>query len=138
MRNPVKEFFKRGMAFGGFGPVILAIIYLILSKTVKGFTVSGTEAFSAVISTYLLAFLQAGASIFNQMENWPIMKSLLCHFSLIYVAYAGCYLINSWIPFDINIFLIFTAIFVVVYLIIWIVVFFLVKAVSKKMNKGLN
>ena len=83
----IKEFLKRGLLFGGFGPIIAGIVYLILSFTIKDFSLSGLEVFIVIISTYVLAFVQAGASIFNQIEDWPIAKSLLCHLSLIYGAY---------------------------------------------------
>ena len=81
----VKEFFKRGMMFAGFGPVVVGVIYMILSKTVADFTLSGAEVFVAILSTYLLAFVQSGVTVFNQIEHWPLMKSLLCHFSTLYI-----------------------------------------------------
>ncbi|MBR6533566.1 MAG: DUF3021 domain-containing protein [Clostridia bacterium] len=138
MKNYVKEFFKRGLMFAGFGPVVVGIIYLILSKTVEGFTLNGVEVFTSIVSIYLLAFVHAGASVFNQIDHWPLMKSLLCHFSTLYLAYVLCYLINSWIPFDINVVLIFTAVFVVVYFVVWVIVVLSIKAVSRKMNNKLS
>jgi hypothetical protein len=124
--------------FAGFGPVVVGIIYLILSKTVEGFTLNGVEVFTSIVSIYLLAFVHAGASVFNQIDHWPLMKSLLCHFSTLYLAYVLCYLINSWIPFDINVVLIFTAVFVVVYFVVWVIVVLSIKAVSRKMNNKLS
>ncbi len=138
MNKYLKEFLHRGMAFGGFGPIIAGIVYLILSYTLEGFSLSGLEVFTAIASTYLLAFIQAGASVFNQIEDWPLAKSLLCHFATLYVAYVGCYLLNSWIPFDVTVLLIFTAIFAVAYFVIWITVYLAVRATSKKMNQKLQ
>ena len=137
MKEYIKVFLLRGMIVGGFGPIIAAIIYLILSLTVDNFSLSGNEAFLGIISTYLLAFIQAGASIFNQIEKWSIGKSLLVHLSVIYVAYVGCYLLNSWIPFEWIAILIFSAIFIAVYLSVWLTVFLLVKNASKKLNENL-
>lgn len=134
MNKYLKEYLKRGMAFGGFGPIIAGIAYLILSFCIDGFTLGGVEVCIAIVSTYLLAFVQAGASVFNQIEGWPIAKSLLCHLGSIYAAYIICYLINSWIPFEPMVVAIFTAIFVVTYFIIWIAVYLSIKAVSKKLN----
>ena len=102
------------------------------------FSVSGKEIFSAIISTYILAFIHAGASVFNQIEDWPIMKSMLCHFSFLYVAYSVCYLINSWIPFDLKVVLIYTSVFIAVYLAIWLIVFVLTKLTGKKLTQKLN
>lgn len=135
MKGYVKEFFHRGLIFGGFGPIIVGIVFYILSITASDFNLSGMQMLLAIISTYVLAFLQAGASIFNQIEEWPITKSLLCHFLTVYIAYVVTYLINSWIPFIPEIIAVFTAIFVLAYLIIWFAVYFSVKIISKKMNK---
>lgn len=137
MNQYLKTFLHRGLIFGGFGPIILGIIYAILANTLQAFSLNGNQILIAIISIYLLAFLQAGASVFNQIEHWSIPKSLLCHFSLLYIAYAACYLINSWIPFDSKILLIFTGIFAVIYFAVWLTVFISVKLVSKKLNAKL-
>ena len=138
MNKYLKSFLHRGLIFGGFGPVITGIIYLILSITIDNFSVSGTEMFTAIISTYLLAFIHAGCSIFNQVEHWPIAKSLFFHFLSLYLAYSVCYLINFWIPFDITVFLIFTGIFVLGYAIVWLIVYLIVKQTERKLNSKLN
>ena len=38
MNNYVKEFFKRGLMFSGFGPIIIGIVYLVLNYTNKDLT----------------------------------------------------------------------------------------------------
>ena len=133
-----KKFLLRGFVFGGFGPIILGIIYAILQSIVNGFSLTGGEVLLGIVSIYILAFVQAGASVFNQIEEWPISKSLLCHFSLIYVAYSLCYILNTWIPFVPTVLLLFTAIFVVAYFVIWFTVYLCVKAASKKINAKLK
>ncbi len=138
MNKAVKEFLHRGMLFGGFGPIIAGIIFAILDKTVENFSLSGTQTLIAIVSVYLLAFLQAGASVFNQIEHWSILKSLACHFSVLYLAYVTCYLVNNWIPFDIRAVLLFTAIFVVVYFAVWIIVALSVRAVSRRLNQKIG
>ena len=72
MNKYFKEFLHRGLCFSGFGPIILAIIYFILSKTVDGFALNASQVLIGTVSIYLLAFIQAGASVFNQIEGWPI------------------------------------------------------------------
>ena len=134
MNKYVKEFFLRGLMFGGFGPIILAIIYFIVSKIHPETVLNGTEILLGVISVYLLAFIHAGASVFNQIEEWGLNKSIACHFGTLYVAYSLCYLINTWIPFDIKIFGIFTAIFIAIYFVVWIIVYLSVRNCSKKLN----
>jgi len=137
MNKYIKEFLHRGLMFGGFGPIIFGIIYYILFRTTESFSLSGTEVLLGIISTYLLAFVQAGATVFNQIEHWPITKSLFCHFSLLYAVYVICYISNSWIPFEWGVVGLFTAIFVVLYFIIWFTVYFITKATGKKLNSVL-
>ena len=138
MNKYLKEFIHRGLIFGGFGPIILGIIYFILSKTVDGFMLSGLEVMIGIISTYLLAFVHAGASVFNQIEHWGISKSLLCHLSILYVAYSLCYVINTWIPFEPKVLLVFTIVFLTIYFVVWGIVYLSVKNISKNCNAKLK
>lgn len=137
MNKHVKDFLLRGMAFGGFGPIIAGLVYLILSFTIQDFSLDGVQVFVAIITTYALAFIQAGASVFNNIESWSLAKSLLVHLLTIYAAYLGCYLINSWIPFEWNVVIIFTAIFIFAYFVIWLTVYCIVKNTCKKLNAKL-
>lgn len=138
MNRYIKSFLHRGLIFAGFGPIILGIVYAVLQKTVTDFSLNGVQILIAIVSIYLLAFVQAGASVFNQIESFSIPKSLFCHLSVLYLAYTSCYLINSWIPFDPKILLIFTAIFLIVYFSVWITVFVAVKITSRKLNAKLK
>ena len=136
--RPVRDFFLRGLLFGGFGPVIAGIVYLILHLTLKDLTLTGLQVFTVIVSTYLLAFVHAGASVFNQIESWPLAKSTLCHFGLLYVAYILCYVINSWIPFEPLVLGIFTAIFAVGYAVIWLAVYVSIRVTVKRLNRSLR
>ncbi len=138
MKKHLKEFCHRGLVFGGLGPIVLGIVYAIISHIHDGFSLTGNEVLIAIVSTYILAFVQAGVSVFNQIECWPVAKSLLCHFSLLYVTYVVCYLVNSWIPFDIKVIYIFSLIFIVSYFIIWIGVYLSVKMAGRRMNEKLR
>ena len=120
MKKYGKTFFLRGMMFGGFGPIIAGIIYAILQNTIKDFSLTGVQVCLAIVSTYILAFVQAGASVFNQIEEWPLAKSTLFHFLSLYLVYTLCYLVNTWIPFEPVVLLVFTAIFALWYFVIWI------------------
>ena len=136
--HPVRDFFFRGLMFGGFGPVIAGIVYLILHLTLKDLTLTGLQVFTVIVSTYLLAFVHAGASVFNQIESWPLAKSTLCHFGLLYIAYVLCYVINSWIPFEPLVLGIFTAIFAVGYAVIWLAVYVSIRVTVKRLNRSLR
>lgn len=134
MNKYAKNFLHRGLVFSGFGPVILGIVYWIVSEVHGVLELSGSEMFLGIVSTYLLAFVQAGASVFNQIEHWPLPKSLLCHFSTLFAAYSLCYIGNTWIPFEPKVIAVFFVIFVAVYFAVWLTVYFSVKVTSKKFN----
>ena len=136
--RPVRDFFFRGLMFGGFGPVIAGIVYLILHFTLQDLTLTGLQVFTVIVSTYLLAFVHAGASVFNQIESWPLAKSTLCHFGMLYIAYILCYVINSWIPFEPLVLGIFTAIFAVGYAVIWLAVYVSIRVTVKRLNRSLR
>jgi len=126
------------MLFGGFGPIIAAIVFAILGCTLPDFSLTGGQVFSAVVSTYILAFIQAGVSVFNQIEHWSVGKSLFCHLTVLYLAYAACYILNFWIPFEPMVLVIFTVIFVVCYFVVWLTVYFSVRAAAKRLNRKLG
>lgn len=138
MNRYVKEFLHRGLMFSGFGPIIFGIIVLILSKTLDEFSISAGHFLSGIVSTYLIAFVQAGTSVFNQIEHWSLPKSLFCHFGMLYAVYVMSYILNSWIPFEWGVIGLFTAIFVATYLTIWFMVYFIAKATGKKLNATLK
>ncbi|MBE5740776.1 MAG: DUF3021 domain-containing protein [Clostridiales bacterium] len=138
MNQHVKNYFFRGLLFGGFGPIVMGIVLCILQLSGVGIVLDGFDVVIAVVSTYILAFVQAGSSVFNQIDSWPIAKSLGIHFSSLYVVYVACYLVNKWLPFDWRVIAIFSGVFVAVYLGIWLTVYFVVKCVSKKLNKNIN
>jgi len=122
--------------FGGFGPIVLGIIYAIIEPT-GAFSLNGSQILMGIVSTYFLAFVQAGASVLNQIEHWPITKSLLCHFSLLFAVYSLCYIANSWIPFKIEVIGIFALIFVVIFFAVWGIVYLCVRKSAKKFNSSL-
>lgn len=120
--------------FGGFGPMVAGMVFVCIPDV----RLTGGEVLLAILSTYLLAFIHAGASVFNQIEHWPLAKSLLCHFGSLYLAYSLCYLVNAWIPFEPMVLVIFTAVFAVIYFVIWGTVYACLRAAGKKMNQRLR
>ena len=137
MNKYLKEFLHRGLIFGGFGPMIMSIFFLCSTQK-EGLNFSGIEIFTATISTYFLAFIHAGVSIFNQIEEWSIAKSTLFHLGSLYLAYLSCYLLNSWIHFEWLVVLIFTVLFVVLYFVVWIIVYITIKNTTKHLNNQIK
>ena len=137
-KKDVIEFLKRGLMFGGFGSIIVGLILFIISMTDSTFSIEGWQIFVAIISGYLLAFVQASKTVFHTIEKWSPVKSFLLQLVCLYVVYVGAYLINNWIPFDYKVILIFTAIFIGSYFVIWLIVYLSIKATSKRLNKLKN
>ena len=138
MNQYVKEFLKRGLLFSGFGPIVVGIVYLCIEGSGVDLKLTATIVFLAIITTYIIAFVQAGSTVFNQIESWPKAKSLFFQMTSIYVVYMGGYLINNWIPFKLQVVIIFTSVYVITFLSVWLTVYFITKNVSKKLNDKLN
>ena len=134
MNKYVKEFLHRGLMFSGLGCIIAAIII----STETGILHDGKAVLTAIVSTYFLAFIHAGTSVFHTVENWSAVKSAFFQLLTLYVSYLVCYLVNSWLTFNVSIVGVFTLIFVALYLLVWLIVYFSIKATSKKLNKNLK
>lgn len=138
MNRYVKQFLHRGLIFGGFGPLILGIIFYFIDLSGTNLMLDGGSILLAIVSIYVLAFVQAGASVFNQIEHWSVCKSLFFHFSSLFLVYSLTYILNSWIPFEPAVLLIFCLVFVAVYFATWLTVYFSTKAYTKRLNSKLK
>ena len=133
-----QKFIHRGLLFGGFGPIVLGIIFFSIERGGVELDLSGSDILLAIVSTYILAFVQAGASVFYQIEHWPVAKSVGCHFSALFAVYSLAYLVNSWIPFEPLAILAFCLLFALIYFTIWITVYLSIKAHTKKLNEKIG
>ena len=122
MNKYLKEFLIRGFMFSGLGPVVFGIVALCLSKF--GIEMTGKEVFMGIISTYLLAFIQAGITVVEQVEEWSTTKAAFVHLIVIYIAYTATYLINSWIPYNAKVITIFSVCVIIGFVIIWLIAYF--------------
>ena len=138
MSQHVRNYLQRGIAFGGFGPIVTGLVLAIMQWSGVDVQLSGSDVLVAVVSTYVLAFVQAGSSVFNQVENWPLAKSMGIHFLSVYVVYVACYLLNRWLPFAWEMIVAFTLVFVAVYLAIWLTVYLIVRKTSQKLNQSIH
>ena len=77
MNRYLKNFLHRGLIFAGFGPVVAGIVFLILQLSGVNVTLSGANIFSTVISTYIIAFLHAGSSLFHEIESFSPAKAMI-------------------------------------------------------------
>ena len=138
MNKYVKEFLHRGLMFSGLGPIVAGIVYLCIETSGTELNLSGSTMLLAIITTYIIAFVHAGSSVFNIVESWSRVKGLFFQLISIYVVYTAGYLLNSWLPLKIEVIIIYTVIFVLAFLTIWLTIFFITKSVTKKLNDKLN
>ena len=137
-RNEIKEFIKRGLMFSGLGPIVVGLVLYFVSLSNDDFYLEGWQILLAIISGYLLAFIQAGTSVFHQIERWAPLKRLGLQLLCLYFIYSGTYLINDWLEFNYLIIIIFTVIFILGYLLICLIVLLVNKILCKRFNKSLN
>lgn len=138
MNKNIKNFLLRGFMFSGLGPIVSGIVYLILYSLNIVELITPVEMFLSILSTYILTFVVAGASIFYQIEHWSIMKSTILHGIILYGSYICCYLMNGWIDGNLKSILIFSGIFLIGYIFIWMSIYFPIRATSKKLNAKLS
>jgi len=138
MKREVKEFLRRGVAACGLGPVVFAVLYLILQHngTVESLTVN--EVCIGILSLSALAFIAGGMNVIYQVEQLPLMVAILIHGSVLYISYLSTYLINDWLEWGKAPILVFTGIFVLGYLLIWAIIYSIIKRNTKKINAQLK
>jgi len=138
MKKNVLEFFRRGLIACGFGPIVLAILYLILQRQAAVETLSVNQVCLGIVSLYALAFIAGGMNVVYQIERLPLMVAILIHGSVLYFSYLITYLINNWLEWGWAPILVFTGIFVFGYLAIWAIIYFINKTRTKKLNEKLK
>jgi len=138
MKKNVPEFFRRGIAACGLGPIVLAVLYLILQRHAVIDTLSVNQVCIGIFSLSALAFIAGGMNVVYQIERLPLMIAILIHGCVLYFAYLATYLINDWLEWGTAPILVFSAIFVVGYLAIWAVIYSITRKNTKKLNEMLK
>ncbi len=138
MNKFVSEFFRRGLIACGFGPIILAILYMILQKTTAIETLTVNQVCIGIFSITLLAFIAGGMNAVYQIERLPLMVAILIHGVVLYISYLVTYLLNDWLEWGVAPILVFTGIFVVGYLVVWAIIYFIIKKNTKNLNEMLK
>ena len=138
MKRHILDFIRRGLAACGFGPLVLAIIYLILQHHDIVQTLTVNEVCIGILSLSGLAFLAGGMNSIYQIEQLPLMVAILIHGGVLYIGYLGTYLLNGWLELGITPVLVFTGIFVVGYLVIWAIIYSIIKKNTDRITELLK
>ena len=138
MKKHIVEFLRRGFSACGLGPVILAILYLILYHSGDLQILTVPQVCVGIFFLFLLAFVAGGMNFLYQIERLPLMVAILIHGSVLYVSYLGTYLVNGWLEWDTTPILVFSGIFVLGYLAIWAIIYSVIKTNTNKINAVLK
>ena len=134
MKHNVVEFIRRGFVACGFGPLVLAILYLILQQQESIETLTVNQVCTGIFSLSALAFIAGGMNIVYQIERLPLMVAILIHGVTLYIAYLATYLVNDWLAMGTDPIMVFTAIFVLGYMAIWAVIYYVNKRSTDRIN----
>ena len=132
------EFLRRGLVACGFGPVVLAVLYLILQESAGLETLTIKEVCTGIFSLTALAFIAGGLNALYQLERLPLMAAILIHGCVLYLGYLVTYLVNDWLEFGTTPILVFSGIFAVGYLAIWAIIYCIIKRRTARLNEMLK
>lgn len=138
MKKTVQDFIRRGLFAAGSGPIVLAIVYMILYSRGLIEAVPVPELCVGIISLTALAFVAGGTNVVYRIERLPLMLAILIHGGVLYLSYLAVYLINGWLKWGRGPILIFTGIFVVGYILIWAGIYAATRRNTEKLNKILQ
>ena len=130
MKRLIPEFFRKGLTACGLGPLVLAVLYLLLPVEV----LTVREVCLGIFSLSALAFLAGGMNVIYRFERLPLMAAIGIHGCVLYAAYLATYLLNGWLDWGRIPVLVFTAIFAVGYLAIWAVIYAIIRRRTAQVN----
>lgn len=134
MKKHVLGFICRGLIAAGFGPAVLAIVYLMLHRYAGVETLTVQQVCVGIFSLSGLAFIAGGMNVIYQIERLPLMIAILIHGVVLYISYLSTFLLNDWLEGGLTPLLVFSIIFVVGYLIIWMIIYSFTKCKTEKLN----
>lgn len=138
MKGFVLEFLRRGSMSCGIGPVVLAILYVILHRNGDLDALSVDQVCVGILSITALAFVAGGINAIYRIDRLSLMPAILIHGSVLYICYLVTYLLNDWLKWSALPLMVFTVIFVIGYIIIWGVIYLITKNNTYKINKMLE
>ena len=138
MKRTISAFIIRGMVSSGFGPMVLAVLYLILQNQGVISTLTVSQVCLGIFTLSALSFVAGGMNVIYQIEQLPLMVAILIHGCVLYVCYLLTYLINGWLEWGATPILVFSAIFVVGYLTIWAIICSIIKKRTARLNEILK
>ena len=138
MKKFLLDFMHRGLVACGIGPLVLAIVYLILNKAAGLETLTTVQVCIGIFSLAVLAFFAGGMNAIYRVERLPLPVAILIHCCVLYLGYLAAYLLNHWLDAGLLPILVFTAVFVVGYLMSWAVIYAIIRRSTARLNAQLK
>ena len=138
MKKMISAFILRGLVAGGFGPIVLAVVYLILNRAANIEILTVSQLCRGTFSMYLLAFVAGGMNVIYSIERLPLMASILIHGGVLYGCYLATYLLNDWLDFGAMPITVFSGIFVLGFVAVWVVIYSINRKNTKRVNEKLR
>ena len=138
MKKHILEFMRRGFAVLGLGPLVLAVLYLILQQKADVQTLTVNQVCTGIVSLSVLAFIAGGMNAIYQVERLPLMVAILIHGIVLYISYLTTYLVNDWLEWGFAPVLVFSGVFVAGYLAIWAVIYTIIRKNTRQVNEMLK
>ena len=138
MKKIVLAFFRRGLFACGFGPMVLAVLYLILQRQAGLQTLTVSQVCLGIFSLSALAFIAGGMNVIYQVERLPLMVAILIHGGVLYISYLLTYLLNGWLEWGITPVFVFSAVFGLSYLLIWAIIYRITRKKTEQLNAVLK
>lgn len=138
MKKTFVEFLRRGVTALGFGPILLAVLYLILYRQGIVQLLTVRQVCTGIFSLSALAFVAGGMNVVYQIERLPLMVAILLHGGILYASYLVTYLVNGWLGWGAAPILMFSLIFVLGYLAIWAVIYAIIRRKTARLNAMLR
>ncbi len=138
MKKHALDFLRRGLMSCGLGPVVLAVLYLILHRCAVIETLTVRQVCTGILSLTVLAFIAGGMNVLYQIERLPLMAAISLHGGVLYLSYLVTYLLNDWLEWGTAPILVFSGIFVLGYLIIWAIIYCIIRRNTKRLNAVLQ
>lgn len=138
MKRIILEFLRRGAIACGLGPLVLAVLYLILRRQAGLEMLTVDQVCVGIVSLSALAFVAGGMNVIYRMERIPLMLAILIHGGVLYASYLGTYLVNGWLEWGMTPVLVFTGIFVLGYFLIWMIIYAVTRRNAARLNEMLK
>lgn len=138
MKRFICDFVHRGLVACGFGPIILAVIYLFVQKCGGVQTIPVNEAVLSILTSAALAFIAGGINAIYKIERLPLVSAIFIHAITLYLDYIVIYLVNDWMKAEFVTLAVFTVCFFAGFAIIWAMIYLRTKRTADKLNQKIE